>query len=65
MTYEELKELHNELTIIADRPEALILSKWLNAFKTSNKFHELGEAVETHFYQGNGLACMQGLTVWW
>jgi hypothetical protein len=48
MTDEELKELHNELTIIANRLEVLILPKWSNAFEISNKFHELGEVVEMH-----------------
>jgi hypothetical protein len=36
ITVEELKELCNGLTIIAERLEALILPKWSNVFEISN-----------------------------
>jgi hypothetical protein len=67
MTAEELEELRNELTNIAESLQVLILPilpEWSNAFIISNELHGLWEVVEAHG-QGNGLACMQGLMVQW
>jgi hypothetical protein len=45
MMAHELKELHNELTGIAEKIQVLILPEWSNAFKISNELNELREVV--------------------
>ena len=64
MTSEDLNDLRKELKLYADRLDNLILPKWSNAFEISDKLYELEEMVEAHGHQSDGLAHMQGLTVW-
>jgi hypothetical protein len=52
MMVEELKELRNELTNIAEKLQVLSLPEWSNAFKISNELHGLQEVVEAHGFSG-------------
>ncbi len=54
MMVEELKELRNELTSIAEKLQVLSLPEWSNAFKISNELHRLQEAVEALGFSGQG-----------
>jgi hypothetical protein len=52
MKMEELNELHDELTNIAEKLQVLILPVWSNAFKISNELHGSWEAVKAHDLSG-------------